>query len=62
MGYAGGGGVGIREIEDGGLVEMFGEADAEEAAQSLAAAGLDGVAAAGGVPWEGLDVVEVDGA
>lgn len=60
MSDAGGGGRGGGEVELGCLVEVLGEADAEEAAESLAAAGLDRVAAQGGVPREGLDVVEVD--
>lgn len=41
---------------------MFGESDAENASKSLAAAGLEGLAAERGVPWEGFDVVEIDGA
>lgn len=46
----------------GGLVEVFGKPHAEEAAQSLAAAGFDGLVAERGIPWEGFNVVEIDGA
>lgn len=62
VGEAGGGDGGVGELEGGGLLEVLGEADAEEAEEGLAAVCAVWGEAEGGVPWEGGDVAQIYGA